>query len=455
MALGPYEWDKENETLAEWQERIADASAPTSKNGVPIPTIEEYNQMGPDDLAGLRAAGITLTDITVGPGSPEQNGQTLINYAMTGETPVSSYGSPEAGVIAARAKAAFAAADPSSAHPYASQRVPGGLGADIRAAEAEYERAANMAHFDQYYKQGTKGGTGVDTAKLAMQQAAIEDTLAWSMEHIASQFKLMTEEMERQKEQGKQEMDSARLDALDSLTKMSADLESTSNRTNAMMASAAMRTGGDIGAATEGALRRLGSTSDVISDGARRAIEEEGQSEVGLAASEAQIQSDLSARLAQITEGQLGRSRGSAEQIAQGGKTAMSASMAALLAQRQADRSGTEFEVSENARQAALELALNPPTRSWGGTAGGRFAGMDLERSMLQELGYGEAEIAALLSSGQYAAVMEDYFNVGGGSDLSPTSQLLFDTQTPEELAAIGTDPEHKFQEDAAAALIR
>ena len=50
---------------------------------------------------------------------------------------------------------------------------------------------------------------------------------------------------------------------------------------------------------------------------------------------------------------------------------------------------------------------------------------------------------------------MENYFNVGGGSDLSSTGQLLFDTMSPEELAAIGTDPEHDFQEDAADALVR
>lgn len=454
MALGPYE-KREDETFDEWSLRLGQAQW-EEENNVEIPTVEEYNKMTRAEKDALQAAGVTLTTITAGVGYAEQQGKTLFNYAETGQTPLTPYGSPRIpGMDSAPSTASTGSVEARTQRAYDSTQREPYVDIELQNMEAQLLRAANMEHFDQYYKQGTKGGTGVDTAKLAMQQAAIEDTLARSMEHIASQFKLMTAEMERQKEQGKKEMDSARLDALDSLTKMSADLESTSARTNAMMASAAMRTGGDIGAATEGALRRLGSTDNVISDGARRAIEEEGQSEVGLAASEAQIQSDLSARLAQITEGQLGRSRGSAEQIAQGGQTAMSASMAALLAQRQADRSGTEFEVSENARQAALELALNPPTRSWGGTAGGRFAGMDLERSMLQDLGYGESEIAALLSSGQYDAVMEDYFNVGGGSDLSATGQLLLDTMTPEELAAIGTDPDHDFQEDAAGALVR
>jgi len=310
------------------------------------------------------------------------------------------------------------------------------------------DAAANKSYFDSLYSSGSSGGTGIDTASLEMQQAAIEDTLARSMEQIASQFELMTAEMERQKEASALEMDAARVAALESLTAMSADLEETSTRTQAQMAASALRTGGDIGAATEGALRRLGSTSDVISAGARRAIEEEGQSEVGLAASEAQIQSDLSARLGQITEGQLGRSRGSAEQIAQGGQTAMSASMAALLAQQQAQRSGTEFEVGENARQAALELALNPPTRSWGGTAGGPLAGMDHIRQAGLDYGMSETEIMLGIESG----TIFDRLGFGkqtGNKNAGVLAQVFSD----EELAGMAVSDKGAVNQDVLDAL--
>jgi len=314
--------------------------------------------------------------------------------------------------------------------------------------QSALDSAANKSYFDSLYGSGSSGGTGIDTASLEMQQAAIEDTLARSMEQIASQFELMTAEMERQKEASALEMDAARVAALESLTAMSADLEQTSTRTQAQMAASALRTGGDIGAATEGALRRLGSTSDVISDGARRAIEEEGQSEVGLAASEAQIQSDLSARLGQITEGQLGRSRGSAEQIAQGGQTAMSASMASLLSQQQAQRSGTEFEVGENARQAALELALNPPTRSWGGTAGGPLAGMDHIRQAGLDYGMSETEIMLRIEAG----TMFDRLGVGKQTG-NNNAQILSQVKTDEELAALAVSDKGVVNQDVLDAL--
>jgi len=126
----------------------------------------------------------------------------------------------------------------------------------------------------------------------------------------------------------------------------------------------------------------------------------------------------------------------------------MSASMASLLSQQQAQRSGTEFEVGENARQAALELALNPPTRSWGGTAGGPLAGMDHIRQAGLDYGMSETEIMLRIEAG----TMFDRLGVGKQTG-NNNAQILSQVKTDEELAALAVSDKGVVNQDVIDAL--
>lgn len=239
---------------------------------------------------------------------------------------------------------------------------------------AQARDAAEWAALMSQTQRGSAARTVVDQTKLQMMQSAIDNALALGMQQLESQYQLMTDELNRQQELASDEIQRARLAALDSMTKMQDDLRQRGSQAQADIMQSIGRTQGGIAAATQEALSRLGSTDAVVSEGIRRSLEEEGQVERGLAASQGDIQADLAARLSQISQGALDRQRGLVETTAQGSSGELANLVAQITAQRASERSSAEFELSEDARQQALDLMLNPPTKKVGGRAKGLYA---------------------------------------------------------------------------------
>lgn len=239
---------------------------------------------------------------------------------------------------------------------------------------AQARDAADWAALMSQTQRGSAARTVVDEAKLQMMQSAIDNALALGMEQLESQYQLMTDELNRQQELASDEIQRARLAALDSMTKLQDDLEQRGSRAQVDIMKSIGRTQGGIAAATQEALSRLGTTDAVVSAGIRRSLEEEGQVERGLAASQGDIQADLAARLSQISQGAMDRQQGLVETTAQGSSAELANLVAQINAQRASERSSAEFKLSEDARKQALELMLNPPTKRVGGRAAGKYA---------------------------------------------------------------------------------
>lgn len=280
-------------------------------------------------------------------------------------------------------EAARAVFDASNVNPYdeagALRRPSTEQTADRQTQNIKLRSAAEDQAMWSYLNSMSRGGsaarTVVDAAQLEMMQSGISDALARGMEQLETQYTMMSEELTRQQELASDEIQRSRLAALDSMTQLQKDLKQRGSDAQASIMQSAARTGGGIAAATEQALSRLGTSGANVSAGIRRRLEEEGQVERDLASQSADIQSDLGARLSQISQGALDRQQGLVETTAQGSSAELQNLVAQINAQRASERAATEFELDEGARQRALELMLNPPTMKVGGRAAGPYAG--------------------------------------------------------------------------------
>ena len=261
-------------------------------------------------------------------------------------------------------------------------------------------RAQGLEALNALIQPGSSGRTVVDTAKLQMQQDAINQTLSLGMQQLQEQYQIMQDELDRRNTQARDEIDRSRLAAIESISGLSQDLEARSADVQSLISTSAGRTLGGIAAGQEEALRRLG-TANVTSGNIRRMLEEEGQTARDLAAESSDIEADLNARLSQISQDALGRQSGLVETQAAGSRGELDNLVASIVAQRASDRSASEFELSETARQQLLELALNPPTKKVGGSKAGIYADdADLVRIALRA-GVGLDEIRVGLATGR------------------------------------------------------
>ena len=393
----------------------------TKRNGTPIPTEAEYNDMSFDQRQALAASGVTMLDIVM---QADQSGS-IVDQAVNETVPVygrdpiviGSPGFPDGPDIGV---AAYNIGRIGGSIPSAAREVFENEGPveDRRAEikEALMERQARDAAIREEAQftadwmalsartgAGTPARTVVDQRKLQMQQSAIDDALNRGMAQLESQFQMMSEELERQRTLASDEIQRSRMAALDSLTQLQSDLQDRSAKSQADIARSAARTGGSIEAATQQALSRLGTTSGVVSEGIRRRLAEEGQVERDLAGSQADIQADLAARLGQISQSALDRQRGLAETTASGSSAELANLVARINAERASERAASEFELSEQARQQALELMLNPPTKKVGGRAKGDLNKYALQLEVMEDLG-----IPAAASLAAIAANRED-----------------------------------------------
>ena len=399
----------------------------TKRDGTPIPTEAEYNNMSPDERQALAAAGVTMLDVVM---QADQSGS-IVDQAINETVPVygrdpiviGSPGFPEGPDIGVGAynTGRLTGSIPSAAREVFENESP----VDDRRAEikeALMERQARDAAIRQEAQftadwmalsartgAGTPARTVVDERKLQMQQSAIDDALNRGMAQLESQFQIMSEELERQRTLASDEIQRSRMAALDSLTQLQSDLQERSAKSQADIARAAARTGGSIEAATQQALRRLGTTSGVVSEGIRRRLAEEGQVERELAGAQSDIQADLAARLGQISQSALDRQRGLAETTAFGSSAELANLVARINAERASERSASEFELSEQARQQALELLLNPPTKKVGGRAKGDLNKYALQLEVMEDLGVPAAAALAAVASGNDAEVIASY----------------------------------------------
>ncbi len=276
-------------------------------------------------------------------------------------------------------------------------------------------REQGLLALNDLIRPGTDGRTVVDTAKLQMQQNAINQTLSLGMQQLTEQYQIMQDELDRRNAQARDEIDRSRLAAIESISGLSKDLQARSADVQSLISTSAGRTAGSIAAGQEEALRRLG-TANVTSGNIRRTLEEEGQTARDLAAESSDIEADLNARLSQISRDALGRQSGLVETQAAGSRSELDNLVASIVAQRAADRSASEFQLSETARQQLLELALNPPTKKVGGSKAGIYADdADLVNIALAA-GVGLDEIRVGLATGRLDEVVAARSGMDAGS---------------------------------------
>lgn len=264
-----------------------------------------------------------------------------------------------------------------------------------------------ISEFDQAllesvgYRPGSPGSPArqvVDQQALAAQQDAIQQTLDATLAHIADQFQTMQGELDRQRQAGLDEIERARSQALESLTGLRSDFATRSDRVDAQILESIARTSGGIREGADDVLR------DLEAQGASAAgVQEAIAAGVSQAESQGQIQADLVNRLQEINDAFLGRNLQTTENISQGATSQTEQSFASLLAGLTAQRGQDEFSANEQARQALLQLALNPPQRtipgSRGTPAGGVLNEADtlLFRLALQQGMSGEQALADIL----------------------------------------------------------
>lgn len=293
-------------------------------------------------------------------------------------------------------------------------------------------RAQGLEALNDLIRPGSDASTVVDTRKLQMQQAAIQDTLSRGMQQLTEQYQIMQEELDRRNVQARDEIDRSRLAAIESISGLSQDLGTRSADVQSLISTNAGRTAGSIAAGQEEALRRLG-TANVTSGNIRRMLEEEGQTARDLAAESSDIEADLNARLGQISRDALGRQSGLVETQAAGSRGELDNLVASIVAQRASDRSASEFQLSETARQQLLELALDPPTRKVGGRKKGIYADdADLVRQALRA-GVDLDEIRVGLATGR----LDDLVSFRSGIDAGGFSALRDEREASADQAFV------------------
>lgn len=223
-----------------------------------------------------------------------------------------------------------------------------------------------------YYTPGSAGSPSrsvTDGAALAQQRAAIQQSLDASLKHIADSFVRMQKELDRQRQAGVGEIQKARDAVMAELTQVQGDFRARAADVDAKIAKSVTTTSEQIGRDAEAIMRDLKAQGASTSGAKDTVLAGKAQ-----AANQGQIQGDLVQRLNEINDNYLDRNKQTTSNIQQGATTDLEGSFANLVAGITQDRADKEFEVSESARQALLQLALNPPKRTVGG-GGGRPSG--------------------------------------------------------------------------------
>ncbi|MEL0287234.1 MAG: hypothetical protein VXA34_01100 [Gammaproteobacteria bacterium] len=289
--------------------------------------------------------------------------------------------------VAGYATDVLAAREPSASYNLDSALVRGAIEQNELAIEQQKVAEAELQDwFDSLYTPATGSRTVVDQAAVAMQTAAINDTLARGLEQLQVQFDLAESAIDTRLTQADEQIEMARAKALESLTTYQRDIEQRGAATSARIGDDALAAAMRNVAASDEALRRAGSMGGLVSAGGMRDIAAAGEQERVLMAGQSEIQQDLNERLTQIASQQSGRQMGLTEQIAQGARSTAEIEAQQLIDDLIAQRSRQEFDLSESNRQRLLELALSPPTKQVGGSKASGILGSQAEVQMVAQL---------------------------------------------------------------------
>lgn len=254
------------------------------------------------------------------------------------------------------------------------------------AEQQAQDQQALQDWFDSLYTPATASRTVVDQEALALQTAAINDTLARGLEQLQSQFDLAEAAIDTRLQQADEQIQLARAKALESLTSYQRDIEQRGDAASARIGDNALAAAMRNVAASDEALRRAGSMGGLVSAGGMRDIAAAGEQERVLMAGQSEIQQDLNERLTQIASQQSSRQQGLTEQIAQGARSTAETEAQQLIDDLIAERSRQEFDISEANRQRLLELALNPPTKQVGGSRASGILSSQADVQMVAQL---------------------------------------------------------------------
>ena len=289
--------------------------------------------------------------------------------------------------VAGYATDALAAREPSPSYNLDSALVRDAIEQNEIAIEQQRVAEAELQDwFDSLYTPATSSRTVVDQAAVAMQTAAINDTLARGLEQLQVQFDLAESAINTRLTQADEQIEMARAKALESLTTYQRDIEQRGAATSARIGDDALAAAMRNVAASDEALRRAGSMGGLVSAGGMRDIAAAGEQERVLMAGQSEIQQDLNERLTQIASQQSGRQMGLTEQIAQGARSTAEIEAQQLIDDLIAQRSRQEFDLSESNRQRLLELALIPPTKQVGGSKASGLLGSQADVQMVAQL---------------------------------------------------------------------
>lgn len=265
------------------------------------------------------------------------------------------------------------------------ERYTGTSYANYAEQQAQDQRAL-QDWFDSLYTPATASTTVVDQEALALQTAAINDTLARGLEQLQVQFDLAQEAIDTRLTQADEQIQLARAKALESLTSYQRDIEERGAAASARIGDNALAAAMRNVAASDEALRRAGSMGGLVSAGGMRDIAAAGEQERMLMAGQSEIQQDLNERLTQLASQQSSRQQGLTEQIAQGASSTAEIQAQQLIDDLIAERSRQEFDISESNRQRLLELALNPPTKKVGGSKASGILSSQADVQMVAQL---------------------------------------------------------------------
>lgn len=289
--------------------------------------------------------------------------------------------------VAGYATDVLATREPSASYNLDSALVRGAIEQNELAIEQQKVAEAELQDwFDSLYTPATGSRTVVDQAALAMQTAAINDTLARGLEQLQVQFDLAESAIDTRLTQADEQISMARAKALESLTAYQRDIEQRGDQASAKIGDDALAAAMRNVAASDEALRRAGSMGGLVSAGGMRDIAAAGEQERVLMAGQSEIQQDLNERLTQIASQQSSRQQGLTEQIAQGARSTAEINAQELIDDLIAQRSRQEFDLSESNRQRLLDLALSPPTKQVGGSKAGGILGSQAEVQMVAQL---------------------------------------------------------------------
>lgn len=283
----------------------------------------------------------------------------------------------------------------------------------------------------QFHNPGTSGSAArqvTDTTAVQAQQSAIQQTLDASLAHIADGFERMNADLDRLRSEGLDEIEAAREAVMAELAGVREDFATQSDDVDASIIASIEGTRGAISSDSEGILRDL-EAQGASTTGVQEAVTR-GQAQ---AANQGQIQADLVDRLQEINANYLQRNEQTTANIAQGASGDLESNFASALSSVAQDRADKNFQVQEGARQALLQLIMNPPKKTVGGSKGTSSSGWSVEETNAAK---------ALAAAGVPADRISLAINTGNLNSLAD-SHLFPDTADGNLLAdVIASDPE-------------